>query len=162
MKKETKEQLDLFRRQQEEADKAAPEEGGITEEGVGEGKAGSPTLEETTWAVNGKKRKRAKEKEVLKGVKLRKSSSTAETSKELSPISLEVDKKKAVTSIDNTSENAIGACPTAETSKSPAETVAATPEQPGKAPATNSKEANTKFASTAGLGLAGYSSDEDD
>ena len=73
IKKETTEQLDLFRRQQEEADKAFAAEAADGNLVSG----GSPT-EEEQWAVSGKKRRRAKEKQVLKGVKLRKMSSTSE------------------------------------------------------------------------------------
>lgn len=76
VKKETIEQLDLFRRQQEEADKAW-----LAEAVDGNGTnavAGSSPTEEEQWTVNGKKRKRAKDKQVLKGVKLRKTSSTSD------------------------------------------------------------------------------------
>ncbi|KAI9876614.1 MAG: hypothetical protein M1830_006051 [Pleopsidium flavum] len=76
VKKETIEQLDLFRRQQEEADKAW-----LAEAADGSGTnvvAGSSSIEEEQWIVNGKKRKRAKDKQVLKGVKLRKTSSTSD------------------------------------------------------------------------------------
>lgn len=74
VKRETVEQLDVFRRQQEEADRALllQQQEGLDEDKVG--KTGNPTTEETQWAVNGRKRKRVKEKDVLKGVKLRKSS----------------------------------------------------------------------------------------
>lgn len=76
VKKETIEQLDLFRRQQEEADKALLAEG--AEGGGLNAVAGSPTAEEEQWVVNGKKRKRAKEKPMLKGLKLRKTSSASD------------------------------------------------------------------------------------
>ena len=75
VKKETKEQLDLFRRQQEEADKALLDAAG-NDSTVTPATAGIPSAEEGQWAVNARKRKRAKEKEVLKGVKLRKSSTS--------------------------------------------------------------------------------------
>ena len=70
MKRETSEQLGLFRRQQEEADRVAREEGRDIE---GEGRVEGGE----TWAVKGK-RKRGREKEGLKGFKLRKGSSTGE------------------------------------------------------------------------------------
>jgi len=76
VKKETREGLELFRRQQEEADKkllAGSRDTSIS--AVGEG---SPGAEEEQWIAGGRKRKRVKEKEGLKGVKLRKSSSTDE------------------------------------------------------------------------------------
>ncbi|KAA6407057.1 MAG: hypothetical protein FRX48_09123 [Lasallia pustulata] len=75
VKKETKEQLDLFRRQQEEADKALLDAAG-NDSPATPAAAGRPPAEESQWAVNARKRKRAKEKEVLKGVKLRKSSTS--------------------------------------------------------------------------------------
>lgn len=69
VKKETAEGLALFRQQQEEADKKARRGSDVPE-----AEAGSPTGEEETWVAGGRKRKRAKEKEVLKGVKIRRSS----------------------------------------------------------------------------------------
>ncbi|KAI9695797.1 MAG: hypothetical protein M1836_006063 [Candelina mexicana] len=76
--KETTEQLDLFRKQQEEADKALlltdPD---IEHASVGAA-SGSSIAEEEQWVINGRKRKKGKEKDGLKGVKLRKSSSTNE------------------------------------------------------------------------------------
>ncbi|KAH0537638.1 hypothetical protein FGG08_005589 [Glutinoglossum americanum] len=80
LKKETTEQLDAFRKQQEEADKAAfreEDQTGKTAAGTGGG-SGSPVGEEEQWALSGRKRKKGREKEVLKGVKLRRTSSTAE------------------------------------------------------------------------------------
>lgn len=66
VKKETKESLEAFRRQQELADKKLG------------GDASSADVEQEQWTTGPRKRKRAKEKEILKGVKLRKSSSTNE------------------------------------------------------------------------------------
>ncbi|KAF2813515.1 uncharacterized protein BDZ99DRAFT_412327, partial [Mytilinidion resinicola] len=63
IRKETREQLDSFRKQQEEAEKAA----------LAEGDTAIPD-EEQLFAA-GRKRKKGKEKEPLRGVKLRKSSS---------------------------------------------------------------------------------------
>lgn len=75
VKVETSEQLELFRRQQQEADK-----GPLEESGDATNTAGSPVDErsETQWAVNARKRKRLKDDKGLKGPKLRKSSSTSE------------------------------------------------------------------------------------
>jgi hypothetical protein len=74
VKRETAEGLAFFRQQQEEADKKARRgsEGAAIEEG-------SPTLGEESWVAGGRKRKRAKEKEGLKGVKIRRSSTSTET-----------------------------------------------------------------------------------
>jgi len=66
VKKETKESLEAFRRQQELADKKLGRDLDNTE------------VSEEQWAASHRKRKRAKEKEGLRGVKLRKSSSTNE------------------------------------------------------------------------------------
>ncbi|MCJ1383117.1 hypothetical protein MMC17_006230 [Xylographa soralifera] len=75
VKKETAEQLNLFRRQQEDADRAMTDE---AEEGNAKStlpQSGSPNNDDTLWTVH-RKRKRVKETEVAKCVKLRKSSST--------------------------------------------------------------------------------------
>ena len=77
VKKETAEGLLLFRQQQEEADKKArrgSDSAAVAEEG-------SPTFEEENWVAGGRNRKRAKEKEVLKGVKIRRSSTANELEK---------------------------------------------------------------------------------
>ena len=73
VKKQTSEQLDLFRRQQEEADKAAIEGdgGGTVEEGA------KGVDQEETWTVNRGKRKRVEEKKGLAAFKLRKASSSS-------------------------------------------------------------------------------------
>ena len=75
VRRETREGLEAFRRQQEEADKKAREgEGGPA---LGEA---SLTVEEEQWIAGGRKRKRKGEKEVLKGVKIRRASSAVEDS----------------------------------------------------------------------------------
>jgi hypothetical protein len=68
VKKDTREQLDAFRRQQEEAERKALEDEGTD----------APKEDEVQWIAPGRKRKKGPEKSLLKGVKLRKSSSTAE------------------------------------------------------------------------------------
>lgn len=75
IKKETNEQLELFHRQRQQADQALLDtSGGKTGETNAVG-AGSPA-EEEQWATTNRKRRRAKEKDALRGVKLRKSSSS--------------------------------------------------------------------------------------
>ena len=76
VKKETGEQLDVFRKAQEEADRRAL----LREQEGGDGNnAGNPTEgEETSWAVGGRKRKRGKEKEGFKGLKIRRGSEAIE------------------------------------------------------------------------------------
>jgi hypothetical protein len=71
VKRETAEGLEQFRRQQEEADGKV----GISSDGAIDAAEGSPTLEEA-WVAGGRKRKRVKEKEVLKGLKILRSSRT--------------------------------------------------------------------------------------
>jgi hypothetical protein len=68
VQKETSEQLEIFRRQQAEAEKSA----------VGDQGSGSPIGEEEQWTT--RKRKKGKEKETFKGLKLRKTSSATEDS----------------------------------------------------------------------------------
>lgn len=68
MKKETREQLDLFRRQQEEAERKTLEDENTD----------APKKDQVQWVVPGRKRKKGPETNILKGVKLRKSSSAAE------------------------------------------------------------------------------------
>lgn len=68
MKKETREQLELFRRQQEEAERKALEE---ENDGV-------PKEDQVLWAAPGRKRKKGPESSLLRGVKLRKSSSATD------------------------------------------------------------------------------------
>ena len=175
VKKETTEQLDAFRRQQEEADKAlfSGEAGADDEIGA----AGSPVQEDSQWTVNARKRKRAKEKEILKGVKLRKGSSSA------------VEKLGTAIGKDSDQSVASATSPTAEKKKSTEDkhqealTNAQLP-QAGTKPAddnttkalTTSPKAASPLALKAmapvpppyksgpalGLALAGYSSEEDD
>ncbi|KAI6713450.1 hypothetical protein PZA11_001349 [Diplocarpon coronariae] len=76
IKKETSEGLALFRQQQEAEDKKARQ----GQDGAGPGE-NAPLVEEGSWAA-GKKRKRTKDKDGLKGVKLRKASTSAEKTDE--------------------------------------------------------------------------------
>ena len=78
VQRETAEQLGLFRQQQEEADRSLIMEATENDSLNVAGKSGSPSTEEPTWAVNLRKRKRIKEKDMMAGIKLRKSSSTIE------------------------------------------------------------------------------------
>ncbi|KAF1834240.1 hypothetical protein BDW02DRAFT_345555 [Decorospora gaudefroyi] len=74
VRKETSEQLDLFRRQREEAERKAR---GLEEDG-----AAAPREEDVgQWAAVGRKRKKGSETGLLKGVKLRKSGSVVEEKK---------------------------------------------------------------------------------
>ena len=142
MKKETTEQLDIFRKHQEEADKSLLADGEVDDRKT----EGSPEASESTWAVNARKRKRAKE-EGLKGIKLRKSSSTAEAPKDLpdkkvkpvkpkEPVSSSVAKKTDEDRPSPQSQSAVNTKPI--------------------------KSEDTKPVVASSLGLAAYSSDEEE
>ena len=74
VRKETSEQLELFRRQREEEERKA--------RGLEEQSSEAPQDEDAgQWAAVGRKRKKAPESGLLKGVKLRKSSSVPEDNK---------------------------------------------------------------------------------
>lgn len=170
VKKETSEQLDLFRRQQEEKDRELLEGGEEVD-----GKAGSPTAGESqsAWAVNARKRKRTKENDRagLKGLKLRKSSSTGET-----PVGLRKASSTGETLAVPRTEAGYrepvepqGTAPeTASTGKASFGVSASPPPPPPPETITTKvspKQENSvspKPPGTLGLGLAGYSSDEDD
>ena len=170
VKKETSEQLDLFRRQQEEKDKELLEGG---EEA--DGKAGSPTAGESqaTWAVNARKRKRAKENERagLKGLKLRKSLSTGEapvglktsssTGEDLSASRKDAGQRESIEPNGTALKNPSAEKTSFGGSASPAPT--ARPEAVTKTvPPKNEDILTSKPLNNSALGLAGYSSDEDD
>jgi len=173
VKRETKEQLDVFRRQQEEADKALLIETGNNTES-GSAIAASPPSEGGQWALNARKRKRAKEKEVLKGVKLRKSSSTSET-----PLALHMDDRllhtedrRRLSTSDAKGENdASSDIPDGHSrlrnhaSPGPGMNVSSTSEKSESATAKSTAHiAHVSKASPAvlpGLGLGDYSSDEE-
>jgi hypothetical protein len=72
LKKETADGLALFRQQQDDADRKARTGG----EGATDVLDGPPVAEEESWVAAGRKRKRTKDKEVLKGVKIRRSSTS--------------------------------------------------------------------------------------
>ena len=100
VKRETAEGLDLFRRQQEEADKKARRES----EGAAVVEKGSPTGEEEQWIAGGRKRKRTKERDGLKGVKIRTASSTNESTKP-APVDSELLSLNNPSSSERKSEN---------------------------------------------------------
>jgi hypothetical protein len=81
VKKETREGLELFRRQQEEAERKALE--ADNEE--------APKEDQVQWAAPGRKRKKGPESSLLKGIKLRKSSSATD---EKATVDTAGDKKK--------------------------------------------------------------------
>lgn len=156
VKKETTEQLDLFRRQQEEADRALLSD--TTNNGTAR-EAHSPvndTREETSWAINARKRKRNKDNEVKSSFKLRKSSSTAEKPPSvlnekaaLTSPAKEVSKEPKPKDLESEKGRAIG-----DSSPTPVDELV-------KDSRRHSSAASGKAIPTS-LGLAAYSSDEDD
>lgn len=75
VRKDTREQLEIFRRQQEEAERKALEDES----------ADGPKDGEVQWVAPGRKRKKGPDTSLLKGVKLKKSSSPAEENKTTAP-----------------------------------------------------------------------------
>ena len=159
MKKETTEQLDLFRRQQEEADRVIVGQDDNAAD-MATAKAGSPLGEESEWAVSARKRKRVKEKVMPKGFKLRKSS-TGDQVAIGTPVVESVTNHEPLPSVPSSSVS-----DTTKTKQIPQT------RQPGEhhpAPGQAKNPTPPKVASTIigasgnlnGLGLAGYSSDED-
>ncbi|KAL8776749.1 MAG: hypothetical protein Q9213_008148 [Squamulea squamosa] len=151
VKKETAEQLNLFRRQQAEADKATLNETGVgTDHSTEPGAQSGTSSAEAQWAINARKRKRVKDKEILSGVKLRRASSTSE--KPATPVS-----DTAVTShAQETSKLHDSPEATVNRSKNQHITGSKIMESPQKqAPDDSPKPI------VGALGLAGYSSDED-
>jgi hypothetical protein len=141
VKKETVEQLDLFRRQREEAERRAR---GLEEDST------EPTQEHGAgqWAAAGRKRKKGPEAGLLKGVKLRKSSSIPEEE------SL-VERSQSTT--ETTQQNATTILSQADTKNDT--------NSSAKSPVTNVKSStivpSSKTANPLSLGL-GYTSSEDE
>lgn len=133
IKKETVEQLDLFRRQREEAERKAR---GLEEDGT------EPAQEHGAeqWATAGRKRKKGPEAGLLKGVKLRKSSSITE------------EKPQAV------QKNTANSFPQTD-SKSGREGSTNAPAADAKSP---TSQAPPKPGNTLALGLGYASSDDED
>ncbi len=122
IRKETVEQLDVFRKQQEKADRELLRLENDGAEKV-EDAAAIETPEEQ-WKTNARKRRRAAEKEVLKGVKVRKASasaaekpvSTSKVEEQPSKNPSKVDTSKAVPSKTLDHEKTEGAVPSIKVS----------------------------------------------
>ena len=143
VKRETAEGLALFRKQQEADDKKARSgsDGPVNDEG-------SPTLEEESWIAGGRKRKRTKDKEGLRGVKLRRPSTSTSHRK---PSQVSPPRPSSRESKKETTELAKPSVQTQESQASSDSRAAFSPRpQKLSAPATG------------GLGLVNYGSDEDD
>lgn len=128
VQRETAEELEHFRKQQEKVEKVVGDEG-------------KPEVEEEQWASKGKKRKKSHAKESLIGIKLRKTSSAAEDSKKTEAKERE---------------------PLPKTGSSTDAVTATTSSNPATGPAKEIPAKKSPSPPTAGLGLAAYSSDEDD
>jgi len=143
VRKETAENLDKFRKLQEEAEQKAVMGEDAAGDGTVGGGAGADGEEQVSWVPGaGRKRKKGKEeKEGVKGLKMRKTSSTAEDASKSELAKAEIK-------------------PTTATKSATSSTAALTNDKPPPAPSVAPSEvAATKPA--AGLGLNGYSSDED-
>lgn len=132
MKKETREQLELFRRQQEEVERRTLEDESVE----------APKEDKVQWAAPVRKRKKGPESGLLKGVKLRKASSASEEKK-----SLETDTSKEKATASATIKEGVSSIPE-PTNTTNSKLSAASP--PTKAP------------NTLSLGLGYASSGDDD
>lgn len=139
VKKETAEQLRLFRDQQVKNERAAAKSPAQDE----------PAQQSAMWSATSKKRKRDKAGQALPGVKLRKASSTGDSKAEVS------------SSPEGRSNNQTSAIPAGNSAVSPVRDSerAALPSE--DAPAGIPKDSSPPSPPAAGLGLGGYSSDED-
>lgn len=130
-KKDTKESLEEFRKQQEEAERAAKEQ---------EGAASPPSISES-WAAGPRKRKKGKENNALGGVKIRRTS-TGEKAKSTE----NTQKAESSAWVDNSAVT-MGTTKPAVVAKAEQKPAVSTSPSPP--------------AATVGLGLGAYSSDED-
>lgn len=161
IRKETTEQLDLFRRQQEEADKALLAE--AADGGGANVVVGGGSVEEEQWVVTGKKRRRGTDKQVLKGVKLRKTSSAGDSR------TIQPDKRGTpVTPTPRSATKVLGVVPkdqAVNTMKSTT-TKSITDDEGAKSAAISISPSNNATVpankSVAVLGLGDYSSEDDD
>lgn len=169
VRKETSEQLALFRKQQEEAEREAL------------AKSGSPVEEQETWTVSHKKRKKSFGKGSLLGVKVRKFESplehqAANTSGISKATSSEATRSTEIYGGKRVQEAATSEAPPNDHHASPAATLI--PRQPSatsrgtstvslvisgvtSTPVSSTKATPTTSPPALGLGLDGYSSEED-
>lgn len=136
-RKATKEGLEEFRKQQEEAERAAKEQ---------EGAVSPPTVSES-WGVGPRKRKKGKEKDGIGGLKIRRTESEEQAKKvEGTQESTTATTTKKAKTDEQTTPSSV-AQPSRQEQSDKQSPVAPAPVSP-PAPA-------------AGLGLGAYSSDED-
>ena len=107
--------------------------------------------EDSNWSISAKKRKRLKEKEGLKGVKARRTSSANEANPDMEPKLLETEKDlRKMSSTSTQRKDSIQEAAHASTERLPP--IAPMPEEQLKKHASRPKES---------LALVGYGSDED-
>jgi len=146
IRKDTREQLDSFRRLQEEAEKAAFDEGNTA----------GPAVEEEQLFAAGRKRKKGKEKEPLRGVKLRKSSSTSEhPSPAIKAAAKPPDEKKGVSAASTSPSEGLKPKGRTPLRNDTGQKLSALGASPSASPPAQPPKPSV-------LGLANYSSDEDD
>ena len=169
MKKETEEQLEGFRKLREEADR----ENILLGEDVEGGESGRTKDEgEVVWGGGQRKRKRVREKEGLKGVKVRRASSSLQQmavnagdkpAKESSPVAVhEVDatrkdnKARSPSIPEGTREATV-----VRGDGDKAERECVSPGQDSRSRTEQTVGSPSKSRSAVALGLGGYSSDEE-
>lgn len=143
VKKETTEQLEAFRKRQEEAEKEA-KQGTVVED--------ASTIE-TTWNVAGRKRKKTRS-EAIGGIKLRKTSSV-EVGDDAEHSSKDAPKEPSPGPV----RAEIGIVGKLAVNADPVSVIKPAPTVP--APADSKPATDIKLASGGGLGLGAYSSDEE-
>ncbi|OAX85244.1 hypothetical protein ACJ72_00366 [Emergomyces africanus] len=154
VKRETREQLEIFHRQRQEAEKILV--------GTGSGNlsaGGGSSPDEEQWTITGRKRRRTKEKDAFHGVKLRKSSSA-----DVNPVTTSktppeaASKQSGLTSVPAPIPKEVEQLEKPENAEAPEEpeTTKVTPSRPSKG-----EEDRAPPAVSSALGLGAYSSDDD-
>ena len=145
----------MFRRQQEEVDKALLSQSGDTPDPSAPGKVGNTAAAEPEWAINARKRKRAKEKDGLRGIKLRKSSTSETPSATATPDKAAGDPTRTSTPEERKAESSFPVGKDVVSVNPPYMPKSTNP------PGALVDKVAPKKAALSNLGLAGYSSDED-
>lgn len=152
IRKETREQLELFRRRQEQADKVGEADEDATKGSLTGVEGAQKSLEnDVEWNVSTKKRKRVKEKEGLKGVKTRRTSSTDDQKQEAEAAVANVEKERPKCS----SSGAAAQSNSVSTTSSPL----SVKQTPGKLVANG--QVSVLPAAKGSLALVGYDSEDE-
>ncbi|OCK80644.1 hypothetical protein K432DRAFT_382005 [Lepidopterella palustris CBS 459.81] len=155
IRKETTEKLDIFRKQREEAEKAALED---------QSGSSAAIIEEEQWIASGsRKRKKGKEREPLLGLKLRKTSSTSEKPQAPSAVGTASSGPPPLKTMNSAETAKAAQSPKSSIQPTQSSTAKVTPAKlpiPAKSsPSTSPPSLRPK---TAVLGLTNYSSDSDE